>query len=375
MKVQSVDVWDETFFTEFVGFRNKIHRDIVASFPETNADYSRFFGAESVFLSDFAWTAVMVKSEKVLAKGILCWRKGTNQGNLGFLDWENNEEAAKLLIQEIEQVAKKNNLIVLKTPIDLNFFVKYRIRVPGGEKPVWGEPVYPDYYHDLFDKTGFKEIGRWDTYRLKKIQGIIDYFLKRKKLAVKPTGSHSKTKDKSLRTTIRCVKMSDWENELKIIHALFTEAYKNMPEFEPISFEQFKVIYDDFKYIVHPWYAYIIELRGRPVGFSINFADPLPILAKYKGKKLNFVQKAWIMARLRMNMSCFMIAHVGKIPGPNGEEIKGVQIQASKRIQLWGALMRKVLVTFQHTNSPSRRSFEEKSQTTYAQYVLYGKDL
>ncbi|WPU64985.1 hypothetical protein [Peredibacter starrii] len=375
MNIQSVDVWDETFFTEFVNFRNKIHRDIEVSFPETNADYSRFFGPDSVFLSDFSWTAVMVKSDKVLAKGILSWRKGTNQGNLGFLDWENNEEAAKILIKEIEQVAKKNNLTVLKTPIDLNFFVKYRIRVPGGEKPVWGEPVYPDYYHDLFEKTGFKEIGRWDTYRLKKIQGIIDYFLKRKKLAVKPTGSHSKTKNKGLRTTIRCVRMNEWENELKIIHQLFTEAYKNMPEFETISFEQFKVIYDDFKYIIHPWYAYIVELRGKPVGFSINFADPLPILSQYKGKKPNLIQKAWIMARLRMNMSCFMIAHVGKIPGPNGEEIKGVQIQASKRIQFWGALMRKVLVTFQHTNSPSRRSFEEKSQTTYAQYVLYGKDL
>lgn len=375
MKVHSVDVWDETFFTEFVDFRNKIHQNIEVSFPETNADYSRYFGSDSVFLSDFAWTAVVVKSDRVLAKGILSWRKGTTQGNLGFLDWENNEEAAKLLIATIEEVAKKNQLTVLKTPIDLNFFVKYRIRVPGGEKPVWGEPVYPDYYHELFEKTGFNEIGRWDTYRLKKIQGIIDYFLKRKKLSVKPTGSHSKTKDKSLRTTIRCVKMNDWDNELKIIHHLFTEAYKNMPEFETISFEQFKVIYDDFKYIVHPWYAYIIELRGKPVGFSINFADPLPILAKYKGKKLNLAQKAWVMARLRLNMSCFMIAHVGKIPGPNGEEIKGVQIQASKRIQFWGALMRKVLVTFQHTNSPSRRSFEEKSQTTYAQYVLYGKDL
>lgn len=376
MNIVSVTTWDEHFFSDFVNFRNKIHKDVVTSFPETTTDYLRFFGPESVFLQDFAWQAIMIKAEnKVLAKGILAWRKGTQQGNLGFLDWENNPEAAKLLIQEIEKAARTNQLNQIKTPVDLNFFVKYRIRVPGGEKPVWGEPVYPDYYHDLFQVTGFQEIGRWDTYRLKKLQGIIDYFLKRKKLAVKADGSHNKSKNKKLRTTIRCVKMSDWENELKIIHHLFSEAYKTMPEFEPISFDQFKVIYDDFKYIVNPWYAYIVELQGKPVGFSINFADPLPILSKVKGKKLSMIQKAWLLARLRMNMSCFMIAHVGKIPGPHGEEIKGVQIQASKRIQVFGGLMRKVLVTFQHIDSPSRRSFETKSQTTYAQYVLYGKNL
>lgn len=375
MKIQSVEIWDDGFFSEFVEFRNHIHRDIVTSFPESIADYDRYFGPKSVFVKDFNWAAVMVKNGQVLAKAILCWKKGTTQGNLGFLDWENDLSAAKLLVDEIEKVAKKNNLTSIKTPVDLNFFVKYRIRVPGGEKPVWGEPVYPDYYHDLFQQTGFKEIGRWDTYRLKKIQGIIDYFLKRKKLSVKPSGSHSKTKDKSLRTNIRCVRMSEWDQELKHIFELFSEAYKNMPEFEPISFEQFKVIYDDFKYIINPWYSYIVELRGKPVGFSINFADPLPVLAKYKGKKISLLQKIWLFIRLRMNMSCFIIAHVGKIPGPNGEDIKGVQIQASKRIQIFAIPMRKVLVTFQHTNSPSRRSFEENSQTIYAQYVLYGKDL
>ena len=169
--------------------------------------------------------------------------------------------------------------------------------------------------------------------------------------------------------------MSDWDNELKIIHSLFNEAYQNMPEWEPITFDQFKIIYDDFKYIINPLYCYIVELRGKPVGFSINFADPLPVLLKVKGKKLSTLQKAALLLKLRTNLSCFIIAHVGKIPGPNGEEIKGVQIQVSKRIQFIAGMMRKVLVTFQMKNSPSRRSFEERSQTSYAEYVLYGMDL
>jgi hypothetical protein len=148
-----------------------------------------------------------------------------------------------------------------------------------------------------------------------------------------------------------------------------------MPEWEPISFAQFKIIYDDFKYIINPYYSYIVELRGRPVGFSINFADPLPVLAKVKGLKLSKVRKVLLFLQLRMNLSTLLIAHVGKIPGPQGEEIKGVQIQVSKRIQVIAAVMRTVLVTFQMKNSPSRRSFEERSQDSYSAYVLYGREL
>jgi hypothetical protein len=266
-------------------------------------------------------------------------------------------------------------LKTIKTPVDLNFYVKYRIKLPGGGEPFWGEPVYPDYYHDLFTRTGFYELGRWDTYKLNKFEGILDYFKKRKKLARKPEGSHHKTKKKELRTTIRCVRLNDWENELKIIHTLFNQAYQNMPEWESIDFDQFKLIYDDFKYIMNPYYSYIVELRGKPVGFSINFVDPLSLLQKVKGKKLSTLEKGLLLLKLRANIGTYLIAHIGKIPGPNGEEIKGVQIQVSKRIQFLCAIMPKVLVTFQMKNSPSRRSFEERTQVPYSQYVIYGMDL
>ena len=376
MRLVTTTIWDEKFFNEFKDFKNLIHQDIVTSFPDEIEDYRKFFGFDSPFESDYWWEAFMVKNDdSVLAKGILTWRKGSSTGNLGFIDWQNNFAASEVLINSIMATGKRHGLKNIKTPVDLNLFVKYRIRLPGGGEPFWGEPVYPDYYHELFQKNGFSEIARWDTYRVNKLQGILDYFLKRIKLGKKPTGSHHKSKNKSERTHLRCIRMDEWDTELRIIHKLFNEAYKSMPEWEAISYDQFKIIYDDFKYIIHPWYSYIIELKGRPVAFSINFADPLPILSKVKGKKLSAPEKALLFMKLRVNTSAFLIAHVGKIPGPDGEEIKGVQIQASKRIQLFGVWMKKVLVTFQIKGSPSRRSFDEKYLTNYAEYVLYGREL
>lgn len=370
MKLENTSIWNEVFFSRFIEFRNRIQKDIVTSFPESLEDYRKFFASGSAFESDYDWKAFIVsEGDRVLGKAILTWKKNSNVGNLGYIDWENNVECAKFLIEHIAASAKEQKLKTIKTPVDLNFFVKYRIKLPGGGEPFWGEPVYPDYYHELFQQTGFKEIGRWDTYHLKKLDGILDYFRKRKKLEVKTK------KTTNLRTTIRCVNLKDWENELKIIHSLFNEAYKNMPEWESITFGQFKLIYDDFKYIMNPYYSYIVELKGKPVGFSINFVDPLKLLNRVKGRKLSTLQKALLLLKLRANIGTYLIAHIGKIPGPDGEEIKGVQIQVSKRIQILAAIMPKILVTFQMKNSPSRRSFEERTLKAYSEYVLYGKDL
>lgn len=357
-------------------FRNAIHEKLPSSLPESIEDYRKYFGPENLFSHDYNWQAfLLVNQEKIIGKAILCWKKMSQTGNLGFIDWENDLEGSAFLIDAIESFAKENGISKIKTPVDLNFFIKYRIKLPNGGDPFWGEPIYPDYYHELFKHTGYEVIGVWDTYRVNKFQAVIDSFYKRKKLAARKDVTHYKSNDKSQRTELRFVKMSEWNSELKIIHSLFVEAYKNMPEWEALSFEQFKVIFDDFKYIVNPYYAYIFELQGKPVAFNINFVDPLPVLLKVKNKKLSTFDKALLFAKQRLNISTFLIAHVGKIPGPNGEEVKGVQIQASKYLQFFGAVMKKVLVTFQMKDSPSMRPFEGMARDLYSQYVLYGKDL
>ncbi len=376
MKVLTISEWDETFFENYVQFRNSLHAHLPTDLPQNKDDYHKFFGTESPFKKDFRWQAfVVIKNEKTISQGILSWRIDSLVAHLGYLDLSSDDESAALLFKEIINFAKTQGLQSIKTPVDINLFVRYRIRVAGEGAPFYGEPRYPDYYPELFEKNGFSVIGEWDTYELRLKDAIKDFFSKRKSLSKKKEGGHSFSKDPKFKTTIRSIKMKNWDQELQIIYNLFVSAYTNMPEFETISFDQFKLIYDDFKYIVQPWLSYIVELQGKPVGFSINFVDPLPILTKYKDKKLNNLQKAWVFARLRMNRSTLMIAHVGKIPGPNGEDIKGVQIQVSKRIAFFSLMMKKVIVTFQNTDSPSRRTWNEDVQKPYARYLLYGISL
>lgn len=370
MRIDIVSTWDDHFFEKFCAFHNKVNESLSNFIPDSLDSYKRFFGLDSVFRKDFKWFAIQISSEtEVLSQAILSWRKDSRTGNLGFIDSQDSEDAFITLIKEVESIGKEHYLQRLKSPIDLNFFVKYRMRSKAYGDSFFGEPVYPDYYHDLFLKSGFTVIARWESFKLNKWQSIKDYFKKRKNLEK----NNLKTQYKEL--TIRTVNLSDWDKELGIIHGLLLESYSKMPEWENISLEQFKVIYDDFKYIIHPWMSYIVEWHGRPVGFSINFADPLKTLQSIQKNKLNLIDKILLFLRLRLNLGTLLISHVGKIPGPNGEEIKGIQILASRKIQFWAFFMRRVLVTFQVENSPSRRAFEKGSQSLFSEYVLYGKEL
>jgi hypothetical protein len=354
--------WSEAVFQEFVEFKNRLHHDVPSSFSETVEDYKKYFSKESAF-SDFNWILFRIVLEgRPLAQAILCWKSGSMNGNLGFLDWENNETAARALIQRVKSRAREVGLKNIKTPVDLNFFIKYRIRTPGGKSPYYGEPIYPDYYHDLFKASDLKVVGQWDTYEVDRKLGQKHFFKKRRK-SLKSEGPKSNVR-------VRSIDIRNWEQELKIIFDLFSGSYKSMPEFEPLSFEQFKSVYGDFRYIVQPWLSYIVEKDGRPIGLSINFMDPLAILKNLEGKKLGPLGKLLVMAKIWSNRGTFIIAHVGKI-----EDIPGLQYRVSRRIAIFSLIAKKVIVTFQNTESPSRRSWAPEVLLPYASYVLYGTDL
>lgn len=369
MNVMILDSWTNEAAEHFLKLKKELQGNLPTYFPEASSDYERLLGTDSVFSPDYQWKIfIVLKDTRPLAKAVLAWRKDSSTANLGFIDWVNIVDVSKTLIHAVELEARKLSLREIKTPVDLNFFVKYRIKSPGGGHPLFGEPIYPDYYHELFRQNGFSVIGTWDTYRVNRTHIIRSFTKKRKQLKQR---RHAHESD----LMVRNINLSNWDHDLAIIYDLFVKSFSQMPEFEPISLAQFKAVYDDFRYIIHPWYSYIVELKGRPVGFSINYPDPLPVLKDYKGKRLSLLGKLWLLIRLRTNFRTMLMAYVGKIPGPNGEEIKGIQIKTSKQISTRAFFFGKGLVCYQSADSPSRRPIDPESIKPFSQYVLYGKKL
>lgn len=369
LKLITFDKWDESFFKSFVNFKKALQGHLITYFPENLEDYKKFFHPDSVFSSDITWKGFLVLSdEAVVAKAILVNQKGNLVGNLGFIDWIDHEEIARYLISAVEATAKEWGLKEIKTPVDVNFFVKYRIRCPGGGEPYYGEPIYPDYYHKLFNCCGYNVVGTWDTYQIKRLGTFLSLAKKRKMLK---TRKHPHTE----KVNVRLLNLSDWDNELKIVYELFLKSFSGMPEFQPINFDQFKLLYDDFKYIAHPLLSYIVELKGTPIGFSINYPDPLETLARVKDKKLSKFDKILLLIKLRLNFKTLLMPYMGKVPGPNGEDVKGVFLKVSKLLTRGVLVSGKSLICYQSPDSPSRRPMDPDLLKEYAKYVLYGKKL
>ncbi len=369
MKVTRFSKWDEEKILQLMDLKAELQGHLPTYFPESIADYKKILHPDSPFALDYEWMGfLLTENDKPIAKCILSRRKGSTVGNLGFIDWVNSLNVARMLISEVDICAKELGLNEIKTPVDMNFFIKYRIKKPGGGHPIFGEPLYPDYYHELFANTGYAVIGTWDTYKVRRANIIKNFMRKRKQLKAARLPHDGDLK-------VRSIKLGEWDKEIRIVHDLFERSFSHMPEFEPISFEQFKVVYDDFKFIIHPWYSMIVELNGSPVGFSINYPDPLPVLKHIKGKKLSFISKIFLLIKLRTNFRTLMMAYVGKVPGPNGEDIKGVQIKTSKQLTNRAFFFGKGLVCYQSSDSPSRRPINPESIELFSQYVLYGKKL
>lgn len=369
LTISQFTTWDDEKIELFIDFKKSMQELLPTYFPETLDDYKKLLHPKSPFSNDYHWCGFIIHKDKnVVAKAILSWKNGSKIGSLGFIDWENNLEVATLLTVKIEAYAKSMNLKEIKTPVDLNFFIRYRIKCKGGGPAYYGEPIYPDYYHDLFVATGYDIIGSWNTYVIKRFSTFFNFLKKRKELKGR---KHSHDNQ----VTVRLIRVSDWDNELKIVYKLFLESFREMPEYETISFEQFKLVYDDFKYLIHPLLSYIVELKGVPVGFSINYPDPLKILSSVKHKKLSKIEKIILLIRLRLNFKTLLMPYMGKTKGPKGEEVKGIFIKVSKMLSYGVLAAEKGLVCYQSPDSPSKRPIDPELVEEYAKYVLYGKKL
>lgn len=369
LELKEFSEWNDDFILDFIDLKLKLQGSLPTYFPEEVSDYKKFLHPDSPFAQDYKWHGFLVYSDGVLvAKAILAWRNGSRIGNVGFIDWINDIEVAKKLVRAIDQYAKASNFLEIKTPVDFNFFVKYRIKSKGQGKAYYGEPIYPDYYHQLFRETGFDIVGTWNTYEIKRFSTFSNFAKKRKK-QIQEKRPHLDE------VNIRFIKLSNWEEELKIVHSLFIDSFKDMPEFDPIDFEQFKLLYNDFRYIIHPWMSFIVEFKGKPIAFSINYPDPLEILSKVKNKKLSLIEKALLLVRLRLNFKTLLMPYMGKTTGPNGEEVKGVFVKLSKVLSLAVLGADKSLICYQSPDSPSKRPIDLDLVNEYAEYVLYGKKL
>lgn len=215
-----------------------------------------------------------------------------------------------------------------------------------------------------------RPIKTWESFRLKYLQSMRNYDQIRKS---------SEVKRPSLKVTVRDIDLSKFEQELEVFYHLLVKSFEQMSEFEPIPLETFKGFYLDYKALINPRFVSFAMYEGKEVGFCINYFDPLKILMQRQHMSEHFPKRLvdlWTLIRLKLNYGRLLIVYIGKVPGPNGEDFKGVQGAFAKKQTPWIlATLPELLSCYNAEDSPSRKGFHPKQYSVISEYAVFGKKL
>lgn len=321
LKIITTSTWDSDFFEKFRSLKNRLHKNELYHFHENIKDLKQFFGEDTPFNKNNEWQCWMVMDgDRPIARlGVSLpkyWEKPLFVPT-GFYEAEKiSAEELSLIFNEAEAWAKKRNVAELRLPMQGGFFGSYRALIPNKNIPFISDPDTLPYYFAQWESLNFKPCGAWSTSEvniermIKNSQEILQKFYKQNKIPG---------------VTLRPVDIKNWREELKIIRELFLDSFSKMPEYMPISEEEFLFFYDPLKHLAHPEYCLIIEDQGKPIAFLLSLFDPTEIMIKIE-KKLWFLPK---LARdiiayplLRKNKHRFLLPYSGKIAA--ADKVKGV---------------------------------------------------
>ena len=290
-------------------------------------------------------------------------KENANLAKVGFFEFLEEIEALQFLWSDIEVDAKKMNVSEIKAPINLNFFIGYRLRLKTTSSYFYSEPKEPLYYQSYYEKLGLRLCKTWDSFQVDMKKTRKNFTAIRKK------------KRPENKLTIRNIDLKNFKNDMKLVYELFIATYKKMPEYEFISFDTFFILYENFKYLIHPYFSYLVFDGEKAVGFCINFIDPLEKILDYQKKKNpSKLDKLILLLKLKCNFKRLLIIYVGRF---DDEKYKGVQSLVSKRLGIMALIfgVKEALVCFTSEDSPAKKSFNMNDHKIISQYGLFKKSI
>jgi hypothetical protein len=384
LHVATTSRWQRDLFQRLVDFRNDLYCGEPFFLKESLGDLEKIFAPPSPFSSFMRWQAIIVTSEpglqgRILGRMIACCQPDASDTlNCGYYDAVDDVGVARALFNQAEAFARANGCHVLKAPVQATFWNSYRITLSGSEEPLWCDPYLKDYYHEHFQSVGLELTKRWVTTKLTPRETAGNFSAIRR--STRPRNQQLRGK-----LRVRYLRFDRWNQEAEIVHDLTSRSYQNMSEYEPLPLSAFKVLTEDFRYIGCRWASFIVEHDQEPVGFCINYFDPLRVLVRHQDREPltgfprvgDSLLRARLLAELKLNFQKLLIGYVGKVPTADGREVKGAQAAVAPRLYALFQLARvdQALVCFSAEDSPANRSFDERYRIPVSTYGLYARPL
>lgn len=378
MELNIQPVKDKTDLKVFVEFPWQIYKEDSNWVPPLLDDrYSRLDVARNPYWQDaerVLWIARLGSQPVGTIASIIDHRRNQHTGNpigiFGFFECIHDESVARGLLKCAGDWLLQHGLTRMIGPYNPSESDELGILVEGfTTRPAIMEAHTPAYYPSLFDAAGFVKyndvLARLATIppECRNLNQIFPEKLRRISEQV------SQRSD----IHIRKVKMQDWQAEINLACKLYNEALYALPDYVPISEDEFQVFANSFKPILSPDMTLIAEVGSRPVGFAIALPDVNEALQHLDGKlgPLELAKLWWFTRKIkRVSFKILII-----VPEYQGRGIEALLILRVAQA-IWNKGYKEVDMSLTGEENLKSSLFQEHiGFPVYRRYRIYQKDL
>ncbi len=367
--VQVVEVESSAQVREFIKYPNRLYRDDPNYVTPLISERLEFFDTKKnpFFHSAKVKLFLAMDGDTVVGRIATCINYAHNEthgeqtGFFGFFDCPDNYEIASVLLKVAMITLKKEGMEKMRGPMNFSTNHEIGFLVEGFDSPpsvmmTYNQPYLPA----LAGKFGLKKAMDVVAYKLTKETPISDRINK----------MVEKLKERS-KITMRPIKLSDFENEVKRINQIYNQAWENNWGFVPMGDEEFNYMARNLKQIVDPELALICEFEGKPVAFLLALPDINQALIKLKGRLLPFgILKLLWHTKIRNKVNGIRVITMGVIPqfqkrGLDMVMFHGCYNRGVARGYTWAELS-----WILETNDLMRRGAEQMGAEVYKRYRI-----
>lgn len=204
---------------------------------------------------------------------------GEQIGHFGFFDSIDDPAVSAALLQAAEAWLREKGMRRVLGPYNPTISEEPGILVEGFTKPpmmLMGHSL--PYYAGHLEANGYA-----------KAQDLYAYYLDIRDDSINPGILKLNERYKaSGRLSIRQIRMSHYEEDLKIILDILNDAWDGNWGYIPMTSAELTHTATSMKQLIHPEFAYIAYSEGRPIGFMINLPNLNEIMKEIDGRLLPF---------------------------------------------------------------------------------------
>lgn len=183
-------------------------------------------------------------------------------GVLGFFECAEDEEVSSKLIETACQWLQEKGARYVVGPMNFNTWNQYRFITEQGEDPSFlFEPQHKPYYPKLWEEAGLTPKFTYYSGARSDFATLLPHTKPAYEAALKNG------------FVIRTFDAARLEEEMRAMHALTVKIFKNNIGFIPLSFEEYRYIYEPISKLFDPNLTHFIEKDGQVIGYSYSMAD------------------------------------------------------------------------------------------------------